>query len=298
MKFFPSYKLSVETSLPAGSPGAGNVEIGLPIPCEFEIRRATLSSSQVASFRLKGLQERTRDAIQRDWFNLDDQRSIQFSASYQDQPETLIFNGLVKQAQSYRPPGATEFITEIEAFDGAFAMANSFSLQSLAPNQKASDLVKKLAVDLKGLTKSPIVGTFDAMTKRGSVYAGNTWGYIQALTNGVAFIDDNRLKALNVDDVLGGDVPIIDSSVGLLGTPRRFQGMMSVPMLFEPRFTLGQLVNLQTATLTKFNGLYKVFGIEHRGVIVSDGPDGERKTELTLYNGSGGASGWNQVMNS
>lgn len=295
MKFFPAYRLAVETSLPDGA-GPGNVAIELPISCEFEIRRANLSSAGAATFRLFNLGAQKRDLIQHDfpWVNLNEIRALQFSAGYEKTPSTMIFNGYVKQAQSMKRPGGTEWITTIEGLDGGAAIANGFSLRSFAGGTLYTDLIKNLAKDLPGIAKSAFIGAIKGQTARGSAFTGNTWNYIFQLSNGLAFIDNSQLKILAPNEYAGTTVPKITSESGLLGTPERFLNMLRVTLLFEPNVAIGQLVELETLGVKKFNGLYKVVGIVHRGTI-SQARDGERRTELTLWNGLATSDSWTPV---
>lgn len=294
MKFNPSYSISIETLLPATSQQA-NVVIELPYTCEFEVRRAALASSQTATFRLFGLGEKTRDLIQKDWFEaIGDVRAVQFKVGYEGDPTTMIFNGTMKQAQSCKRAGAVDYVTTVEAFDGGAAMSNGFSLRTIAAGTQFSDLIKNLASDLPGIAKTANIGSFPGTTKRGSSFAGNTWAYIFQMSNGLAVIDDGKLKVLNPNEYIGADIPELSSEAGLTGTPERYLNMMRVTMLLEPKFTIGQLVNLKSSTLKKFNGVYKVMGLTHRGV-VSQSVDGERRTELTLWNGLGNSDSWRNV---
>lgn len=294
MKFIPSYSLSIETILPERNGQPANVVLQLPYACEFEVRRATLASSQTATFRIFNLGERTRDLIQKDWFNLSDVRAVQFRAGYQGEASTLIFNGTVKQAQSVRRPGAVDFVTEVEAFDGGALMANGFSLRTIAAGTQFTDLIKTLSKDLPGLARSAFIGALPGATKRGATFVGNTWSYIFQMSGGLATIDNGQLKILNPDEYAAGEIPEITSASGLVGTPQRYLNMMRVSMIFEPKFTIGQLVNLNSSGLKKFNGRYKVMGIIHRGLI-SESRDAERRTELTLWNGLGNADSWTPV---
>lgn len=296
MKFNPTYSISVETLLPEKDNKPANITVELPITCEFEIRRAALASSQTATFRLFNLGAKTRDLIQKDWFSaIQDVRAVQFRAGYGDDPTTMIFNGTMKQAQSRRASGGVDMITEIEAFDGGAAMANGSSLRTIAAGTQFTDLIKNLAKDLPGLAGTAFIGNIDGATKRGSAFAGNTWNYVFQLSNGLAVIDNAQLKILNPNEYIGQDIPDITSAAGLLGTPQRYLNMMRVTMLFEPNFTIGQLVNLNSSDLTKFNGVYKVMGINHAGRIVTSGRDAPRHTELTLWNGLGNSDSWTQV---
>lgn len=299
MKFLPSYVLGVEGNaalLPLGpddnAPPAVNLKIGPPYTVEFEIRRAAASSSQTATFRLYNLAKQTRDQIQKDWFNVADIRALQFSAGYQGEALPMLFNGTVKQAQSKR--SGVNIITEIEGFDGAFAMANGYSLRSVMGGTKFSDLLKTLAQDLPGLARSAIVGRFDSTTSRGSVFAGNTWNYILQLSEGLAIIDNNQLKVLNQNEVIQAEIPVITSESGLLESPTRAGAMIKVPILFEPRLVVGQIVELRSTVNPVYNGAYKVMGFVHRGTI-SPAVDGERRTDVTLWDGIKGEGGFRYV---
>lgn len=292
MKFRPSYELALETLLPEQGGQPATVTVGLPLTCEFEVRRAALASSQTATFRVMNLGQRTRDLVQKDWFNLSDVRAVRFRAGYEGEAPTTIFNGTLKQAQSTRP--RLDWVTEVEAFDGGAAMANGYSLRAIAAGTGYADLVKTLAKDLPGLSKTAFVGALPGKTARGSAFAGPTWGYISQLTAGLATIDNGQLKVLGPNEYAGEEVPSITAESGLIGVPQRYLNMVRVTMLFEPKFSVGQLVNLDSAGLTRFNGLYKVMGLVHRGTI-SETKDGERRTELTLWNGLGGSDSWVRV---
>lgn len=300
MKFLPTYKLGVEGNaslVPIGSedntPPAVNLSITPPYTVDFEVCRASASSSQTASFRLYNLAEQTRDQIQKDWFNIADIRALQFSAGYVGESLSMLFNGTVKSAQSYRRK--TDVITEIHGWDGASAMANGYSLRSIAPGAVFSDLIKSLASDLPGLNGTPLVGRFDRVTKRGSVYAGNTWNYILQLSEGLAIIDNGQLKVLNQDEVIQAEIPVITSETGMLETPVRANAMIRVPIIFEPRLTVGQLVQLRSSVNPVYNGAYKVMGFTHRGTI-SPAVEGQaRVTEVTLWDGAKNLGGFRNL---
>lgn len=289
MKFIPTYNLSVEGNPDLVSIGADDnvappvtLQIGPPYTVEFEINRASMSSSQTATFRLFNLAKQTRDQIQKDWFTTADIRALQFSAGYVGDALSLVFNGTVKQATSRR--SGVNVITEIQGWDGASAMANGYSLLSVIGGILRSDIIKKLANDLPGTGTAPIIGAFNERTKRGSVYAGNTWNYILQLSDGLAIIDNNQLKALNQNEVIQAEIPVITSDTGMLESPVRAGAMIKVPILFEPRLTVCQIVELRSSVNPIFNGVYKVMGFTHRGII-SPSVDGDRTTEVILWDG-------------
>ena len=105
-KFGRNYTLKVETQ--PRVPGrkapsdASFATIGPPFSVDFSITRNLLPSSNVATFRIRNLAERSRDRIYKDQFQSLDYRAIQFWAGYTDTPP-LVFNGSVKQILRYFP---------------------------------------------------------------------------------------------------------------------------------------------------------------------------------------------------
>ena len=56
-------------------------------------------------------------------------------------------------------------------------------------------------------------------------------------------------------------------------------------MIFEPRITVGQLVEIESSTASIFDGQFKVIGIHHAGII-SGAVAGEARTTLNLFIGA------------
>ena len=287
-KFNRVYELKVEADdqvRPASQVTPGNtkyVTIKLPYTVEFEINRANLSSAQTATFRVYNLGLETRNAIQKDAYQFIF-RAVQFRAGYESPDGSfvpLIFNGTVKTAYSYRQ--GVDFITEIEAYDSAWAISQGYSALSLPPGVTASQAVLQLAQTMPGLVGNPIVGEFNATTGRGSVFFGNTWGLIQQLTNNLAVLDNGQLKALKLNEIFRGGIPVISAETGLLGSPKRTSSFIECEMIFEPRLTLCQIIELQSVTNPQFNRPWKVVGIQHRGMI-SEAVAGSATSTATLW---------------
>lgn len=275
MKIDRKYTLKAEVT------GGGNITVELPFSVEFVVKREALASSQTATFTLYNLAEKTRNLLYKDRFNLTEFRAIQFMAGYETTP--MIFNGTILQAYSYRR--GVDFLTVIECYDGGYGMANSFSSITIGAGAAFSEIIENLSKDLLGVTGKPIIGNFPTRTGRGSVYLGNTWNYIVQLSNNLATIDNGQLKVLNPNEVIQADINVITSESGLLGSPKRANTMIEQSILFEPRLTLGQILNLQSSTNSIFNGAYKVAGFTHRGLI-SPSVSGEAVTEVSLWRGT------------
>lgn len=272
-KFNRIYELTIEAddqvrpSADVAPENTKRVVIRLPYTVEFEITRANLGSSQNGTFRIYNLGEATRRAIQKDqWQYIF--RNIQFRAGYDSQDGKLlplIFNGTIRTAYSYRQ--GVDFITEIDAYDGAWAMTQGYTNLGLPSGVTASQVIAYLSRDLPNTSGQPIIGDFPTEAKRGLVLSGNTWGLIQKFTNQLALINNGQVVALKLNEVLRGGLPLISAETGLLGIPKRTRSMLECRMIFEPRLTLCQLIELRTQYLPELNRFWKVVGVQHQGTI-------------------------------
>lgn len=281
-KFGRVYELKVEVNPDANGEPQGFVTIELPFTCEFTVTRQSWGSSQTAVFRIYNLAEVTRNLLYKDKYDTPLYRNVQFRAGY-DTFKPLIFNGNLNRGSSYRE--GVNFITELECYDGGFQMVNGYTAETVIAGASAEKVVYKLASSLPEIRANPIVGSWPVQNSRGEVLFGNTWAIIQDKTDGKAIIDNGQVKALGDNEVIDGDIPLITSESGLLGSPRRTNAKIEFDILFEPRLTLGQLVELQSQTNRIFNGRYKVMGFEHTGTI-SPAIGGDCKTSCSLWLGT------------
>jgi hypothetical protein len=284
MKFGRQYQLSIEVKPDAQNITTSNVVLELPFTVEFEVNRDNSPSAQTGTFKILNLSAKTRNLLFKDPWNTAEFRAIQFRAGYNG-VLSLLFNGTVKSCVSYRDSGSTEFVTEIEAYDGAYGMMNGDTSKTFVGGTTAKQIIQELNNNLPGTSSTPVVGNWPAVTARGSVYSGNTWKHIYALTNGLAVIDNGQLKCLQENEVIEAEIPVINSDSGLLGSPRRSEQAIEVDMIFEPRLTLSQLVYLESTVNPQLNGPYKVMGIHHQGTI-SDAVCGDAKTTVKLWTGT------------
>jgi hypothetical protein len=278
VKFNRTYSLKLESA------DGNNVTIEPPYTIEFAVRRENLATSQSATITIYNLSEIHRNQIYKDRFNTTLMRAIQLRAGYQGNTP-LIFNGTIFSAASERI--GTDFKTTIECMDGAYAIQNAFSNVSIGTGQAFGEIIATLNKDLAavGLKGDPIIGTYPGSTRRGSVYLGNTWNYLLQLTGRTCTIDNGQLKALNDNEVVSTEIPLITSASGLLGSPKRENTMITFRMLFEPRLTLGQVIQLDSTSNSLFNGTYKVVGFTHNAVI-SPVKAGEAVTRVSLWKGT------------
>lgn len=243
------------------------VDIEMPFSCDFDIMRSINGSANTGSFTLYNLNTETRNLIYKDPFSIE-KRSIQFFAGYDDGEETilpLLFSGFIKQASSYRQ--STEFLTVIEAYDGALAMTEGQAQTTVAAGQKVSELLTGIMKNLPGIEGVAIGAGYEDETKRGQTLFGNPVDYLRTVTRNRFFIDKNKAYVLADDEILPGDIGKVDATTGLIGTPRKSSKILDLELIFEPRVTICQALELESATWPETNGTYRVIEIAHRGMI-------------------------------
>ena len=89
------------------------------------------------------------------------------------------------------------------------------------------------------------------------------------------------------DEIREGAVTKICAETGLIETPRKMEYTLEVTMMLEPRLQIGQAVELESITAPRFNGTYKIIGVDH-DALISENESSENKTKvILLYNGGG-----------
>lgn len=287
LKFQRACQLSIEVKTEAHSSsfdGSTNNNIVIPpeLSIEFEIQRNSLGSSQTATFKIYGLKGPTQRLIYADQYDAANRfRAIQFRAGYVGFTP-LIFNGFMRKAYTKRE--GVNMITTIEAYDGGLAMAAGFTSSTVVAGVPLAEVLANLATSLPNTGGTPIIGNFTGTTGRGRVFCGNTWNIIRQESDNLAIIDNGQVKILQQNEAIASDIPVISSASGLLGSPARSGQMIEFDMLFEPRFTVGQIVQLESITNSLYNGTYKVMGFTHSGMI-SPAVAGEARTKVQLWLG-------------
>lgn len=221
-------------------------------------------------------------------------RAVSFSAGYASEGyQPVVFQGNIKKAFSYRD--GPNVVTDIEVLDGLDAIQKAQIQRSRSspwdPNAEALAIIQTMAQ--YGVTLGAIGGLFkDAKNTRGVMWLGSVWDVLKkfaAAQGGVACINQEKLYLMGPRDalVIFGEIPQLDSSTGLIGTPRRSGWVVDAEMIFEPRVQLGQKLKVASSVNPNINGTFRVDAISHRGII-SGAKDGGVVTSFSLYNSPNG----------
>ena len=253
-------------------------EVRDPITINFNVSKATLSDVNTATIVIFNLDAVTRQRIYQDRILLDQSKRhvLTLEAGYGD-TLTLVCMGFIQQCYSER--NGTDFVTTIDVLDpDVLTQYTSVTFEAGTTFQEA---YKFLASQFPNLQQGEC-GQLDGVFNSPTVFEGNSFWAINELTGGHTFVDNGLLHTLNDNETLEGyKALLISADTGLLGTPKRYDAILEVSMIFEPTIRVGQLVEIKSDTWAGFDGQYKVLGYSHNCVI-SGAIGGSRITTLQL----------------
>lgn len=267
--------------------------IEYPLTLILNITRRAYGTLNNGSFTVYNLSAAVRKDIQFD-YAIDAgginsiPRHFQLRAGYVSEGYLpIIFKGTLRSALSYRE--GPNVMTEIEILDGGDAAYRAQTERTRNFPWKPVDEVTQLITSLNkyGVTLGALGSIIPEMqSTRGVTWVGSTWDILRKIATshrGYACIDMEKVYMMAHNDALivPGAMTKLDSSTGLIGTPRRSGWKLDAQMLFEPRVGLMQKIEVESSISTDFNGGYFIQTISHKGII-SGAKDGGMVTALGL----------------
>lgn len=260
------------------------IEVTYPFTCRFSTS-ANLNASSCGrcQMQLLNLSEDIQKKLYKDNYNAKKYILMEFYAGYQDEMP-LIFYGFVSQCYSYRDSGAVDYVTDIQANSNQLITIYGFNNVTIAKDTKFEDVIKTLTEQFPWYKPRYITQKIKPLAKN-KTFIGQTLDILgREYGQYDIYIDKGELNVLDKNEVVPGDILVINSESGLLGSPRRAEQYLEFDMIFEPRLKLAQSIELQSSSIPWFNQLYKVYGIAHKGVI-SPVESGKVTTKVTLFLG-------------
>jgi len=253
-----------------------------PLTIKFDIKREPFAGSCTANIEIYNLQPSTRKKLFLDYYDFENLQKVELSAGYANGKFDLIYRGQIRTCRVRKDQ--TETVMVIDAFSGLFVLDSliSVSLDGIQSQQQQADKIISYA-SAQGLTKGP-TSYEEIATTRPVALLGNAFALLKKTTKGKAFVDNDEIVVVNIDETVEGDVRVIDDSTGLLGVPERQATTLTVNCIFEPRLKVGQGIEIVSKIAPEFDGQYKIWGVSHRGTIGM--ASGEQCiTTLTLWTG-------------
>lgn len=285
LKFGRGYLLRCENPRFPG----GNIEIRLPFTVEFDIQRNNFPSNNTGVIKIYNLAPEHRYLLTHDrWdpgYNSVSTINITFFAGYGPGPAwPQVFKGNTQRAWSVRE--GVNFVTYLDCADGGRAYGNAITNRDFAGGTPIQEVYQALIQDLLPFGVSiGAVSRFVGTLAKGQSFSGSTIDILRQLSNSNFFIDNLKMNILRQPDAIGGPDILINAESGLLGTPIKEDQYLMFDMLFEPRISVGTIVNVQaSSSLPTYNGPHRVKSIHHKGTI-SDAVCGDAITSLSVEAG-------------
>lgn len=272
-KFGRQYRITIDPK-----DGQEEIIIELPFSCQFWVERNVMSSMNHMSLDIYNLGPDIRNRLFQDKYTLA-YRPIKFEIGYDTL--TTVFDGELWECNSSR--NGPNIITRIEALTGEFDASNTVTNKTIEYGIDRTDVYKYLISDFPNLRIGNI-GQFNEVFYRPVALSGNTWELMKKYSDNQCFIDNNEVHVLNGDEVLDDAVLVIDASTGLIESPRRGEGNITLTTLLEPRVRVNSMVEVNSTIMPTYNGQYKVLGINHQGMI-SNSVNGSARSIFNLFTG-------------
>lgn len=249
-----------------------------PISIQFNISKVMQGSSNNSRIVVYNMDAGTREYMYQDVMLLNESinKMVTLEAGYGDNL-TLVLYGRVVECHSVRQ--GTDMITTIDVIDPDILTEHTGV--TFEPNTTFQEAYSYMASQFPNLSQGDC-GNIDGVFKVPTVFDGNSFVVINKLTGGHTFVDNGKLVTLNDNETLSDyGCYYIASETGFLETPKRYDGVLEITMLFEPTIRMGQMVEIKSETRSRFDGQYKVIGINHNCTI-SGADCGTRITTLQL----------------
>lgn len=243
------------------------ITISYPFTCQFDIEIGLFTSANRGVFQFINLSPADQASLWLDMYNRGTKYIyMKFYAGYGNNL-VLCFEGAVSQCTSSKQGGSTEFVTQLEVYDGGAIFEYGFLNATFTEGTTLADIVKVATQDLKDIQPGYITPDILPLSRDRS-YIGQPLNLLSQEYSGYnVFVQNGELNILGERDVLPGEVQVISDESGLLGSPRRGQAYVEWDMLFEPQLKVAQAVTLLSRTLSWMNQTYSIVKVHHKGII-------------------------------
>lgn len=255
--------------------------IAPPFTITMSIDRNVLASCNSVKITINNLSEKTRMKLIKDQYTFSEYWSMRIKAGYGDYMNQ-IFKGNIQTAYSYKQN--TEWITEIEGYDGIYAMQNGFVSMTAQKNTSYRDMLGSVINTMPKVIKGAIGEKGNETTgDRGFVVFGKSGDVLKKYGADNNYIDEEKVFLLDRGEYVGDEALIIDSD-HLLASPKRRDAYVECELMFTPEVKIGYLADLNSV-FPVYNGQYIIQSIKHK-FEWSSSACGEAKTTLGLYCGT------------
>lgn len=240
------------------------IEVQYPFTLKFDVNRGVWSDANTGNFQIYNLGYDVQALLWKDRFDQTKYITMWVYAGYED-IMPLIFMGDVQECTSYR--NGVDFITDIQATDGGYLFQYGFVNKTFSKDTDFKFLIQELLAGVPTCKVGYITSNVKQMRKRGRTFIGQTMKLLEAYDFDKVFVDNGELHILGENDVIPGQLMVLNADSGMIGTPRRSETTLNVDTIFEPQLVVGQALSLQSKIYPFLNQNYKLVGLRHYGTI-------------------------------
>lgn len=253
-RFGRDYELLVQV------PGYGAVRLRPPFQITFSAEKSTKPTLNRLTCRVYNLAPQLRGLLVRDPEQDDDPVPVSLSVGYQG-VLGAVFVGTLTEAYSDREGG--DYYTHLVALDGGDDWRRGFVSAVVASKEEAIDAIlapqqrlKKGAIGAfqNSLARARVIMDFPDAAADGLLEAGQSF-----------FIADEKLYILGRNEVVGGAIPVVRASTGLLRTPEGQKNTVTFSSVLNPAVRVGGLCELRSKVAPQYDGVYRVDKIVYSG---------------------------------
>lgn len=257
------------------------VTIQYPTTCILDIDLGGYQSACKGVFQFYNLPRTIQAKLWLDLYEIGKKYIIlKFYAGYGN-VMPFIFQGTLMECTSQKPSGSVDWITQMWGYEGGFMYEHSYFNNTFAKGTKPEDIIATILKECPDVKLGYISPSIPALP-RNRTFIGQPMDILTREYGGYeVFISKGEFNIIAEDEVLPGDIQIINDSTGLLGSPRRANIFVELDTIFEPGLKVDQAIELLSQNMPQFNSLYKVIKIHHKGII-SPVTCGKLTTTVTL----------------
>nr|DAO24356.1 MAG TPA: tail protein [Caudoviricetes sp.] len=240
------------------------IEVQYPFTLKFDVNRGVWSDANTGNFQIYNLGYDVQALLWKDRFDQTKYVTMWLYAGYEN-IMPLIFMGDVQECTSYR--NGVDFITDIQATDGGYLFQYGFVNKTFSKDTDFKFLIQELLAGVPTCKVGYITSNVKQMRKRGRTFIGQTMKLLEAYNFDKVFVDNGELHILGENDVIPGQLMVLNADSGMIGTPRRSETTLNVDTIFEPQLVVAQAINLQSKIYPFLNQNYQIIGLRHYGTI-------------------------------
>lgn len=240
------------------------IEVQYPFTLKFDVNRGVWSDANTGNFQIYNLGYDVQALLWKDRFDQTKYVTMWLYAGYEN-IMPLIFMGDVQECTSYR--NGVDFITDIQATDGGYLFQYGFVNKTFSKDTDFKFLIQELLAGVPTCKVGYITSNVKQMRKRGRTFIGQTMKLLEAYNFDKVFVDNGELHILGENDVIPGQLMVLNADSGMIGTPRRSETTLNVDTIFEPQLVVAQAISLQSKLYPFLNQNYQIIGLRHYGTI-------------------------------